>query len=94
MLDVPCLTLRENTERPCTIEQGTNLLVGTDTEKIVTESLNILNGKRKSGQIPPLWDGPYGAEDCSDYRRKIIVKLARFFEVVLKAPRQNIWHNL
>jgi UDP-N-acetylglucosamine 2-epimerase (non-hydrolysing) len=56
-LGVPCLTLRENTERPITISQGTNLLVGTDPEKIVSAALNILGGKSKEGRIPPLWDG-------------------------------------
>lgn len=57
ILDIPCLTIRANTERPVTITQGTNVLVGTDKEKIVTESLNILNGGGKIGRIPKLWDG-------------------------------------
>ena len=57
VMGIPCLTLRKNTERPITIEQGTNLLVGSDTEKIVEESLKILSGHGKTGQIPPLWDG-------------------------------------
>jgi UDP-N-acetylglucosamine 2-epimerase (non-hydrolysing) len=56
-LAVPCLTLRENTERPITISQGTNLLVGTDSTKIVAASKEILAGKCKSGCIPQLWDG-------------------------------------
>jgi len=54
---IPCLTLRENTERPITISMGTNKLVGTDKDKIVEESLNILDGENKKGHIPPLWDG-------------------------------------
>ena len=53
---VPCLTLRNNTERPITIEQGTNILVGTDPDRIVTESLAILSGKIKKGSIPEFWD--------------------------------------
>lgn len=57
ILGIPCLTIRANTERPVTITQGTNVLVGTDKEKIVTESLNILNGGGKIGRIPKLWDG-------------------------------------
>jgi UDP-N-acetylglucosamine 2-epimerase (non-hydrolysing) len=57
ILNVPCLTLRENTERPITIEQGTNRLVGTDTERIIAESLKILNGKQISSRMPDLWDG-------------------------------------
>ncbi|MEW6201953.1 MAG: UDP-N-acetylglucosamine 2-epimerase, partial [bacterium] len=56
-LKVPCLTLRENTERPITIELGTNILTGTDKEKIVTEARKILRGKAKKGKIPALWDG-------------------------------------
>jgi UDP-N-acetylglucosamine 2-epimerase (non-hydrolysing) len=56
-LGVPCLTLRENTERPVTISQGTNLLVGTDPSKIVTAARASLSGNGKAGRIPPLWDG-------------------------------------
>ncbi len=56
-LGVPCLTLRENTERPVTISQGTNLLVGTDPGKIVAAARDTLAGKGKAGRIPPLWDG-------------------------------------
>jgi len=56
-LGVPCLTLRENTERPITISQGTNLLVGTDPAKIVAAAREVLSGKSKAGRIPPLWDG-------------------------------------
>jgi UDP-N-acetylglucosamine 2-epimerase (non-hydrolysing) len=56
-LGVPCLTLRENTERPITISQGTNLLVGTDPGKIVAAARDTLAGRGKSGRIPPLWDG-------------------------------------
>jgi UDP-N-acetylglucosamine 2-epimerase (non-hydrolysing) len=56
-LRVPCLTLRDNTERPVTISKGTNILVGTDPDKIRAAALDILAGKRKTGGIPPLWDG-------------------------------------
>jgi len=57
VLGVPCLTLRENTERPVTISEGTNLLVGTDPAKIVAAARDVLAGKGKAGRIPPLWDG-------------------------------------
>ncbi len=60
-LGVPCLTLRENTERPITISQGTNLLVGTDPAKIIDAAQNVLKGNGKSGRIPPLWDGQAAA---------------------------------
>lgn len=56
-LQVPCLTLRENTERPVTIEQGTNQLLGLDVDLVVEKSLEALNGNAKKGIIPPLWDG-------------------------------------
>jgi len=57
VLGIPCLTLRENTERPVTAELGTNVIVGMDTDKIVSESFRILAGEFKKGEIPPLWDG-------------------------------------
>lgn len=56
-LGIPCLTLRENTERPVTAEMGTSEIVGTDTEKIISCAHKILNGDWKQGQVPPLWDG-------------------------------------
>jgi UDP-N-acetylglucosamine 2-epimerase (non-hydrolysing) len=56
-LGVPCLTVRENTERPITVEIGTNKLVGRDPERIQKEVEKIMNGCAAKGQIPPLWDG-------------------------------------
>jgi UDP-N-acetylglucosamine 2-epimerase (non-hydrolysing) len=57
-LGIPCLTLRENTERPITVELGTNVVVGTDTTRIVNAASAALNGAgRKSSQQLPLWDG-------------------------------------
>jgi UDP-N-acetylglucosamine 2-epimerase (non-hydrolysing) len=56
-LAVPCLTLRENTERPVTISKGTNVLVGTDVGRIVQASRNVLAGDVGPSQVPPLWDG-------------------------------------
>ena len=59
-LQVPCLTLRENTERPITVEQGTNILVGQDMARLLDEVNRILNGHKKEGVVPPLWDGHAG----------------------------------
>ena len=56
-LGIPCLTLRENTERPITVHVGTNVIVGTNRDRIVTEALGLLNGAGKQGNMPPLWDG-------------------------------------
>jgi UDP-N-acetylglucosamine 2-epimerase (non-hydrolysing) len=56
-LGVPCLTMRENTERPVTVEVGTNQLVGTDPAKVVPAARAILAGRAKKGGLPELWDG-------------------------------------
>ena len=59
-LGVPCLTLRENTERPITVDVGTNILVGKDMDLLKKEVQKVLNGNSKQGSIPPLWDGKSG----------------------------------
>jgi len=59
-LGVPCLTLRNNTERPITVTLGTNILVGQDRKKLNSEVMKICEGKAKTGTIPPLWDGHAG----------------------------------
>jgi len=56
-LGVPCLTLRENTERPITVKLGTNVLVGQNANKLTTELQKILVGQAKKSSVPPLWDG-------------------------------------
>ncbi len=56
-LGIPCLTLRENTERPVTVTDGTNVLVGSDAQRIQAEFTRILEGRGKQGQRPHLWDG-------------------------------------
>ena len=57
VLNIPCLTLRKNTERPVTVREGTNIVVGTDPRRIVREATRIINGKEKKGRTPPLWEG-------------------------------------
>jgi len=64
-LGVPCLTLRENTERPVTVSMGTNILVGRDRDKLRAELSKILSGNAKKGTVPPLWDGLAGERIAS-----------------------------
>jgi UDP-N-acetylglucosamine 2-epimerase (non-hydrolysing) len=64
-LGVPCLTLRENTERPITVEQGTNTVVGSDPTAIRACVHDILTGGGKRGRVPELWDG-HAAERIAD----------------------------
>jgi UDP-N-acetylglucosamine 2-epimerase (non-hydrolysing) len=59
-LQLPCLTLRSNTERPITVTMGTNTLVGQDSRKLALALSAILEGRGKRGSIPPLWDGHAG----------------------------------
>lgn len=59
-LKVPCLTVRNNTERPITISMGANVLVGQDSVKLRSELSRILTGHARRGSIPPLWDGHAG----------------------------------
>jgi UDP-N-acetylglucosamine 2-epimerase (non-hydrolysing) len=73
-LGVPCLTLRNNTERPITVDLGTNVLLGQDVGKLRSELTKILEGKAKSGVIPPLWDGHAGE---------------RIAEILCKLPAQS-----
>jgi UDP-N-acetylglucosamine 2-epimerase (non-hydrolysing) len=57
ILGLPCVTLRENTERPVTLIEGTNRLVGTDKDKIITAVTDALEGRFSRGRVPDLWDG-------------------------------------
>ncbi len=59
-LGIPCITLRENTERPVTVTEGTNYLIGTDTNKIFETVSLILEGMGKDARIPKYWDGNAG----------------------------------
>jgi len=64
-LGVPCLTLRNNTERPITIAEGTNLLVGSQADDVRNAAFKILEGDAKRGRVPKLWDG-HAAERIAD----------------------------
>lgn len=57
VLKIPCLTLRENTERPVTVQIGTNTVVGTNTSKILFEFGKIMTNTYKKGNVPKYWDG-------------------------------------
>ena len=56
-LGVPCITIRDNTERPVTVDEGSNVLAGTDPVRIVAEARKVLRGEGKQGRRPHLWDG-------------------------------------
>ena len=78
VLGVPCLTLRDSTERPITVEQGTNTVVGTDPVVIQRAAFQVLGGAAKKGQVPRLWDGN-AAE-----------RIAEVFERALGVPRRHV----
>ncbi len=72
VLGVPCITLRENTERPATIDVGGNVLVGTDPEKIRT-AIARANAGELQGHAPPLWDGQAGTRIADDLAARLSV---------------------
>lgn len=69
-LGVPCITARENTERPITVTMGTNVLVGHDMKVLYHELKRILDGDTKKHQVPPLWDGK-ASERIADIVEKL-----------------------
>lgn len=77
-LGVPCLTVRENTERPITIEEGTNTLIGVSPDALVAAAEDILENGGKKGRIPALWDGKAAeriAEEIETYLRRACVPM-------------------
>jgi UDP-N-acetylglucosamine 2-epimerase (non-hydrolysing) len=71
-LGVPCVTLRENTERPITATEGTNTIVGTDEVKIAHCVDDILSSGGKSGRIPEYWDGQAASRIVDEIVRRYI----------------------
>lgn len=70
ILGIPCLTLRDNTERPITITRGTNRLVGSDPEKILSEARRLLRRPpARRGRVSPLWDGRAAARIADVFRK-------------------------
>jgi UDP-N-acetylglucosamine 2-epimerase (non-hydrolysing) len=67
---IPCFTLRQNTERPITIELGTNTLLGLEPERL--RELPTLLAEPKHGQIPPLWDGHAGERAAEAIERLLV----------------------
>ncbi len=76
-LGVPCLTIRENTERPITIEQGTNTLVGCDARAIRQGVDEILSGAGKTGRVPEFWDGRAAERIAADLSSWLIGRHAQ-----------------
>lgn len=71
-LKVPCLTLRENTERPVTVTLGTNTIVGTNSELLLKKYNEILSGKYKKGKQPEFWDGNTSKRIADVLRKKLL----------------------
>jgi len=74
VMGVPCMTLRNSTERPETVTTGTNELLGTDPDAIAPAMAKLLSGKWKKGSIPPLWDG-HTAERIIEIISKLSLKV-------------------
>jgi UDP-N-acetylglucosamine 2-epimerase (non-hydrolysing) len=71
VLGIPCVTMRESTERPVTVEQGTNVVVGTRRETVLDAARAALHGERRPGQIPELWDGGAGERIAASLAEEI-----------------------
>lgn len=78
VLGIPCLTLRENTERPVTVTEGTNTIVGSDPNRIVDEAMKVLDGHGKVGRIPKLWDGKASERIVAILEKEVLRKDKRY----------------
>ncbi len=65
-LGVPCLTLRPNTERPITVTEGTNTVVGVDPDTIFAAFNDVIETGGKAGRVPALWDGKASERICQE----------------------------
>lgn len=88
VLKVPCLTLREQTERPITVEMGTNQVVGTDTDKIVQAYRQAVDGRYRQSAVPPFWDG----KAAERIVKILLQKLDRHNSFKEREDRPNITH--
>src|SRR5262249_2293750 len=71
ILGVPCLTLRENTERPVTVELGTNRIVGQQPDRILAAYREVISGRGITRRTPPLWDGSAAGRIVAVVREKL-----------------------
>jgi UDP-N-acetylglucosamine 2-epimerase (non-hydrolysing) len=89
-LGVPCLTSRDTTERPVTVSQGTNRLVGANTERIVAEATKILNGSITRGRTPDKWDGHASARVVET----LLKKKREIKQLYKSVRRRRIWPDV
>ena len=80
ILGVPCLTLRENTERPVTVDVGTNRLVGQQPERILAAYRDVMAGRGAPGRTPPLWDGGASGRIVEVLRKALCSSACHCFE--------------
>jgi len=70
-LGIQCITVRDNTERPITVDVGTNQLIGTNLIDVESAAFQVLNGNKKAGRIPELWDGKAAERICDIIAEKL-----------------------
>jgi peptidoglycan/xylan/chitin deacetylase (PgdA/CDA1 family) len=88
-LGVPCLTLRENTERPITVEQGTNTVVGRDRKAILRCVTTSSAGRGKRGRVPEYWDGHAAERIAADLHHWLRARTRRAFDEPHARPRHH-----
>ena len=76
VLGIPCLTLRENTERPITVTHGTNQVIGSSPKRILTEAMKVLEAPRSTLASPPLWDGHASERTISILKKQFLSRSA------------------
>ena len=76
VLGIPCLTLRENTERPITVTHGTNQVIGSSPKRILTEAMKVLEAPRSTLASPPLWDGRASERIISILKKQFLSRSA------------------
>jgi UDP-N-acetylglucosamine 2-epimerase (non-hydrolysing) len=69
-LRIPCITMRDNTERPITVELGSNVLAGSSARSVQQALASALDGSDRRGEVPPLWDGHAGPRIAAHLKRE------------------------